>query len=288
MNIALFKTLWGCQEPLPQSVDQVIDAGMQGIEGPAPDTPDARRQMVELLLDNGLGYIAEITTAGTYVPERHASMQQHLHSLERKLAHSAEMNPRFVTCLGGCDAWPEEQSVEFFQHAMELAGEYGLDISFETHRSRSLFNPWVTQRIARRLPEIKLTVDFSHWCVVCERLMDTELDVIHGIADQVRHIHARIGYDQGPQVPDPRAPEYEYALRAHQRWWEIIWRSQLAHKFAVTTMTPEFGPDGYLHELPYSREPVADLWTLNRWMGHEQKRHFEHFMHGLKGTGKTS
>ena len=143
---------------------------------------------------------------------------------------------------------------------MERARHYGLNISFETHRSRSFFNPWVTQRIVEQVPECLLTVDFSHWCVVCERLMDTELDVIHALADRVQHIHARVGYDQGPQVPHPAAPEYEYALRAHQGWWEIVW------------------PDGYLHEAPFSREPVGDLWAMNCWMGEEERRHFSEFL----------
>ncbi len=274
MQLKIFKTLWGFQGNIDQAVEQAVAANMQGIEGPAPATAGERESFAEALQAQGLDYIAEITTAGSYVPERRATLQQHLDSLQQKLAHSAELNPSFVTCLGGCDAWSEAQSMEFFQRGMELAESFDLAISFETHRSRSLFNPWVTQRMAAQLPAMNFTVDFSHWCVVCERLMDTELDVIEAIAGQVQHIHARIGYDQGPQVPDPRAPEYEYALRAHQSWWEIIWRAQQARGFDTLTMTPEFGPDGYLHEAPYSRQPVADLWELNQWMAQEERRHF--------------
>jgi len=281
MQLQLFKTLWGFGGSLQQAVEQLMAAQMQGLEGPAPATAGERAELKSLLQHNGLAYIAEITTAGSYVPERQASLQQHLASLEEKLQHSVELEPLFVSCLGGCDAWPENQSVEFFQRAMERAAEYGLIISFETHRSRSFFNPWVTERIVAQLPDIFLTVDFSHWCVVCERLMDTELQVIHAIADRVQHIHARVGYDQGPQVPNPAAPEYEYALRAHQRWWEIIWRSQLKRNFKLTSMTPEFGPDGYLHEAPFSREPVADLWQLNCWMADEERRHFAAFLAAL-------
>lgn len=278
MQLQIFKTLWGSNGPIQRSISQAIASGFQGIEGPAPANSETQQQMLALLKQHNLGYIAEITTAGTYVPDRQATLQQHLNSLDEKLGHSAALNPIFVSCLGGCDAWPEELSVEFFHRAIQLANSYKTKISFETHRSRSLFNPWVTQRIVKQLPEINLTVDFSHWCVVCERLMDTELDVINTIADNVQHIHARVGYEQGPQVPDPRAPEYKYALDAHQHWWEIIWQSQLKRDFTTTTLTPEFGPDGYLHELPFSKEPVADLWELNQWMGREEKIHFERVM----------
>lgn len=278
MNLNIFKTLWGATGSNTRSIEQLLDAGLQGLEGPAPPSAMARKEMQRSLVKNELKYIAEITTAGSYVPDRQATLEQHLSSFEQKLIDSIELNPLFITCLAGCDAWPEQQSIEFFQRAIELANQYDLHVSFETHRSRSLFNPWVTQRIVEQIPEILLTVDFSHWCVVCERLMDTEIDVIHAIADRVLHIHARIGYEQGPQVPDPRAAEYQYAVHAHQSWWEIIWKSQLNRNFETTTMTPEFGPDGYLHLLPHSQEPVADLWELNQWMANEERCHFENFM----------
>jgi len=278
MELRLFKTLWGHDGTLRSAIDQAIAAEFDGVEGAAPDHRSDSLQFKTMLDNAGLFYIAEITTAGTYVPERRASLQDHVDSFSDKLEQSLPLEPMFITCLGGCDAWHEDQSIEFFSRCMELASSAGIQVSFETHRSRSLFNPWVTQRIVEQLPEILLTVDFSHWCVVCERLMDSELDVIEAIADNVHHIHARIGYDQGPQVPDPRAPEYEYALRAHQRWWQIIWRSQSERQSNTTTMTPEFGPDGYLHEAPFSREPVADLWQLNQWMAKEEKQHFQRFI----------
>ena len=278
MQLQIFKTLWGFDgATINEAVNQALSAYILGIEGAAPEQYAEQLKWRDLFVANSINYIAEVTTAGTYVPERQATLKQHLVSLQQKIEHSLPLNPLFITCLGGCDAWTEEQSLEFFQQAIKLAKSYNIEISFETHRSRSLFNPWITKRIVEQIPEIQLTVDFSHWCVVCERLMDTELDVIHGIADNVKHIHARVGYEQGPQVPDPRAPEYQYALHAHQSWWKIIWKSQLKRGMTSTTLTPEFGPDGYLHESPFSKKPVADLWEINQWMGLEEQKHFKTF-----------
>jgi sugar phosphate isomerase/epimerase len=280
MKLHTFKTLWGHEGSLHSAISEALAAGFNGIEGPAPENATAAEQLHARMKETGLAYIAEITTAGSYVPEREASLRDHIDSFEIKLEHSMMLQPLFITCLGGCDAWPEEDNLAFFSAAMRLAKTAGIRVSFETHRSRALFNPWITQRMVRQLPEMLITVDFSHWCVVCERLMDTELDVIHAIADNVQHIHARIGYEQGPQVPDPRAPEYDYALRAHQRWWEIIWQSQLNRHFETTTLTPEFGPDGYLQQAPFSQQPVADLWEINRWLAREESRHYSRFMLG--------
>ncbi len=272
----LFKTIWGFEGDFETACAEAVEAGFDGIEGRAPEDAQTRAEWKAALEKHGLAYIAEIVTGGDYVPERHLSVEAHLDDVEKALKNSAELSPRFATCIGGCDAWSEIASLRFFTEAMALAERYGITISFETHRSRSLFTPWVTRRIVKALPQIALTADISHWCVVCERQMDSELDTITAIAPNVRHIHARVGYDQGPQVPHPAAPEYAYALEAHRQCWEIFWDAQRANGLQ-TTMTPEFGPDGYLHTLPFTQAPVADLWEINRWMGKEERSHYKRY-----------
>ena len=81
-----------------------------------------------------------------------------------------------------------------------------------------------------------------------------------------------------PQAPHPAAPEYADCLAFHQRCWEAVWTAQARRGYAVTTMTPEFGPDRYLHTLPFTDMPVADLWQINRWMAETEERHYRLFM----------
>ncbi len=64
-------------------------------------------------------------------------------------------------------------------------------------------------------------------------------------------------------MPHPAAPEYQPALAFAERFWQQIWRSQRQRGYPQTTLTPEFGADGYLHHLPFTNVPVADLWSLN-------------------------
>lgn len=274
MQQKMFKTLWGFDGDYLKAVDEAIADGFDGIEGPAPTDTVLRNEFAAALHESALHYIQEICTGGDYVPNRHATVAEHLQAFEEGFASGADLLPLFVTSMAGCDAWAEAQSIDFFQQGMKLAEQVGVTLCYETHRSRSLFNPWTTQRIVEAIPEIRLTADFSHWCVVCERLIDTELDVIEAIAPNIHHVHARVGYDQGPQVPHPAAPEYAEALKAHQRWWEIIWDNQQQCGYEVTTMTPEFGPDGYLHHLPFTDMPVADLRSINRWMARVERDHF--------------
>jgi sugar phosphate isomerase/epimerase len=278
MQLLTYKTLWGHSGDYASAAQQAVAAGFNGIEGPVPLEADRIAALHDALASHQLEYIAEICTAGSYVPDRQASMADHLESIAQALPIARQLGARFVTCIAGCDAWPLKQSIAFFEHAMEMAERQCMVISFETHRSRSLFNPWITLDVLERLPDIKLTCDFSHWCVVCERLLDTEPEVLAKVYPHAHHVHARVGYDQGPQVPHPAAPEYATALAAHQNWWQQIWQSQLARGYESTTLTPEFGPDGYLHLLPFSQTPVADLWEINCWMEKTERTHFSRLL----------
>lgn len=275
MHLSLFKTLWGHSGPLSSAVSSAVGYGFQGIEGQAPVLPKDRREFKSLLDDTGLAFIAEISTAGSYVPDRNASPEMHLASFVRQAEAAMELNPLFLTVIAGCDAWPLSASVDLLGSIMDVASRHGVVASIETHRSRSLFNPWITREVLWQLPQLRLTCDFSHWCVVSERLvMDTEPEVLALCAKHAHHIHARVGYDQGPQVPHPAAPEYRLALEAHERWWSAIWHEQTLRELEVSTMTPEFGPDGYLHTLPYTNAPVADLDSVNLWIAHRQREQF--------------
>ncbi|GAB6070650.1 hypothetical protein JCM30760_17470 [Thiomicrorhabdus hydrogeniphila] len=278
MKLSTFKTLWGNQLSIYEACEQARLAQFDGIEGRAPSKQKERLLWLDAMSDNHCQYVAEVVTGGDYVPNRQWSMQQHLDDLAWQLDNSLPLNPLFATAITGCDAWSESTNIEFFSKAMDLAKERNIILSFETHRSRSLFTPWITLRMVEVLPDIKLTVDISHWCVVCERLMDSEIETMQAIANNVFHIHGRVGYDQGPQVPDPAAAEYSEALASHERIWQLFWTHQINQGREITTMTPEFGPDGYCHLQPYTQQPVVDIWKVNCWMNHSQRSHFDAFM----------
>ncbi|HET8710527.1 MAG TPA: TIM barrel protein, partial [Spongiibacteraceae bacterium] len=252
VQLQLFKTLWGFGGNPAKAATQVLAANFDGIEAPAPGDDTDATEFAETLAHSGLSYIAEICTGGSYVPDRKATPAQHINDFETKLLRAKQLKPLFCNVMAGCDAWPLATQIDFFRRLIEIAETHAIVCSFETHRSRSMFNPWVTRDIVRALPQLKLTCDFSHWAVVMERLPDSEWDIIEEVAGRAHHIHSRVGYEQGPQVPHPAAPEYAAALASHQRCWEAIWRSQLRRNFSMTTMTPEFGPDGYLHQLPFT------------------------------------
>ena len=277
MRLEIFRTLWGYRGSWQQALDEALGAGFDGIEARIPETAAQRAINARLLREQNVPYIATLFTSTPVLPRQSDSPHVHLEDLRRKLDWAAELGPRLVNVLPGNDRWSLSEQVDFFARAVELADASGLKVCFEIHRGRSLYSPWVTLDVIRQVPELRFTSDISHWLVTCERLLDDPADDLSGFIERVDHIQARVGYDQGPQVPHPGAPEYAEVLAFHQRHWESIWSSQEKRGLQTTTLTPEFGPDGYLHHLPFTDVPVADLWQLNLWMARCERQHFHRF-----------
>jgi len=279
MKLLLFKTLWGHEGTLLEAIQLAKDAGFQGIEAPVPENESERESFIATLASEKMELIAEVSTCtptGFYVPEYGKSASDHLDSLEKSIVRSLGASPRFINTMAGYDAWNADEALKFFSGLMDLEQKYNIAISAETHRGRYTYSPWLTRDLLEKLPGLKITCDFSHWCVVSERLiLDEEPAILALAAKHAFHVQSRVGYAQGPQVPDPRAPEYAKALAAHERWWDTVWQSMAERRVEVTTLTPEFGPDGYLQCEPFTGKPVADLWEINRWTAMRQRERFE-------------
>jgi hypothetical protein len=102
--------------------------------------------------------------------------------------------------------------------------------------------------------------------VVCESLLEDMGDFLDVAMDRTIHIHSRVGHHEGPQVPHPAAPEYAECLAAHERWWDAMRARQEKRGAKRLTVTTEFGPPGYMQTLPFTNQPVADLWKVCVWM----------------------
>ncbi len=116
------------------------------------------------------------------------------------------------------------------------------------------------------LPELRLTADFSHWMVVHESDLADQPEHLDLAITRSGYIHARVGYAEGPQIPDPRAPEWKHAVDTHLKLWQRIVDVHKQAGNETLYITPEFGPPTYMHTLPFTNEPVADVWDINVYM----------------------
>jgi sugar phosphate isomerase/epimerase len=173
--------------------------------------------------------------------------------------------PLYLNCHSGRDYFSVAENEKFIEHTKALAKRTGLQILHETHRSRILFAAPVAKTYFKKHPELRITFDVSHWCTVSESLLEDQPQTVATAIDRARHIHARVGHPEGPQVNDPRAPEWAHAVQAHLQWWDRIVEKAAARKERLTILT-EFGPPDYMPTMPYSRKPLSDQWEVNAYM----------------------
>ena len=175
------------------------------------------------------------------------------------------LNPIYINCHSGKDYFAFEQNKELVDFTIKRSSESNVPIYHETHRGRMLFAAHISKNFIEKIEGLRLTLDISHWCNVHESLLADQKDTIDLALSRTNHIHARIGHAEGPQVNDPRAPEWADAVKAHFSWWDQVVKRRRAEGKFVTFLT-EFGPPNYLQTLPYTNQPVANQWDINVYM----------------------
>ncbi|MBM0744472.1 sugar phosphate isomerase/epimerase [Phormidium sp. CLA17] len=166
MKLLILRSVWTGSSDLDELIEQTIKDGFDGLEGPIPKETEQRREYRKKLDEHNLVYIAEATTGidfssdkDWWIPQRDRTIQDHLDDLRWTVEHATEMGAMFVSTMCGCDAWSWQQNVDFFGKALEIEQEANIAIGFETHRARSLFNPWITRDLLLEFPLMKLTCD---------------------------------------------------------------------------------------------------------------------------------
>ncbi len=260
MKILYVRGMWGMDRPsLAANLEQIKKGGFDAVEMGVPAAPAERSELASLLKALGLGLIHQQWTVGS-TPEEHAR------SFEEQYRRGVELSPLLVNSHTGKDYFSLEQNLTVFKAARKLEESLGVRVVHETHRGRALFTAPATGALLEALPDLWLAADFSHWCCVHESLLEDQQAAVDKAIRRSRHIHARVGHAEGPQVAHPGAPEWRQALEAHLGWWKRIVESAEKRREPVLTICPEFGPVPYMPTLPYTAQPVADLWEVNLFM----------------------
>ncbi len=263
MQILFFCPRWGSENiPVELFFEKVKQAGYDGVEMGLPLHAGERDTLLQLLQKYRLQLIGqhwECTLSDSAHYEK---------DFERYLRNLAAAQPLLINSQTGKDYFSFERNVALIQQADAIARETGVKIIHETHRGKFSFSLNVIIPYLERLPSLRLCADFSHWCNVAESLLQEpeQQPLLERVVLRADHIHARVGFSQSPQVPDPRAPEYEEALDCHVAWWDAIVSQRRKEGCKIVTITPEFGPHPYMPSLPFTRQPVTDQWEVNKHM----------------------
>lgn len=253
MQLKIYKSLWGMTGALADQFSQISIAGYDGVESACEEIAD-RNQFRQLQKDHNLDYIPLIYTEG-----------DHYESFKRLVDLAASYTPQRIVAHAGRDLMSFDEQVAFFNYALQVEAEFGIPVAHETHRRRPLFSPMNTLALLKELPDLKLNIDLSHWCCVTESMLEDHEEAVQMALTRSIHLHARVGYENGPQVPDPRVREWEAHQGRFEKWWKQYVEIQRGRSGVICSVTPEYGPPSYMQTIPSTGSPAADLWEICLW-----------------------
>jgi len=268
-ELKILATNWGFPGTLDEYCAKAKKEGYDGIELWWPMEKKGQDELFATLKK----YQLEV---GFLCAGSDSNYQKHFDQFVQMINPAAKQDiqkPLYINCHSGRDYFSYEQNKTLIDHTLSLSKETGVIICHETHRSRMLFAAPVARQYIERNPGLRVTFDVSHWCNVSETLLQDQAETVDMTLARVDHIHARIGHPEGPQVNDPRAPEWEAAVKAHFVWWDKIVEGKKNSGSRLTVLT-EFGPPDYMPTLPYTHEPLADQWAINVYMMHLLRKRY--------------
>ncbi len=254
--IKVLATNWGFPGTLDQFCAKAKAEGYDGVELWVPMDEGERDQLLKTVAKHGLE-IGFLAGSGS------KDFSEHYEAYIKAVELAVAAKPLYVNTHAGRDYFSFEENTKILEKGIELSKRSGIQVLCETHRGRCAYAADVTGRYMEKLPDLRLTADLSHWCVVHESLLDGFERTVDTALARTQHVHARIGHSEGPQVNDPRAPEWRDAVKKHFEWWDMVMQHAAANKRPFQTFLTEFGPPHYLPALPYTQVPVADQWGVN-------------------------
>jgi sugar phosphate isomerase/epimerase len=299
----LFATAWGIFESqggkyplskLPQVLDKLKTLGYSGLEIPIVLVMEFGSKKFEALLkEKGLLAIAMIFSSGASPtggpptpgnlnipsdfgilhpkdPVDGHDVDKHCAIWEGQAKECLEIKSvlHAVTSHTGKDYYSEAEADKHFAFCTAFELSTGLIVNHETHRARILYSPWVISRILQAHPTLHLCADLSHFsCVAESSPLEPEINkVVTTLASRVRHVHARVGFEEGPQILDPRLPNWKPYLDGYSNWWTQVYTHAKNRGDSVFSTTPEFGPPGYAW-IDLNGATVSNVWSVNHYVG---------------------
>jgi len=261
MKVLFFCPHWGSNDiPFEEFLAKVKGAGFDGVELSLPLDEDDRKAMTSAIRKADLIFI------GQHWETVNLDFDEHKNEYVNRLYNLATGNPLLIDSQTGKDFFSFEQNMALIHAATDFSQETNIPVVHEIHRGKFSFAAHITKKFLVSNPDLRICADLSHWCNVAESLLEDQPEALDIALKRADHIHARVGFQEGPQIPDPRAPEWKEVLEKHISWWDRIIRRAETENRNSFTITPEFGPFPYMTVLPHSREPISNQWDVNVYM----------------------
>jgi hypothetical protein len=272
MQIKYSCSYWGNDQYPPKVfIEKVHQSGYNGAElflqPPDQMTTNFMNSIAEIRKENPDFYLIALQLS---VPIKE-SVDSYIMKMEKTLEALSWLNPLFINSHTGKDYYSFDDNCRIIEASLNFSQQKGIRILHETHRGRFSFHASTLLPYLKKFPELELVGDFSHFCTVSESMLEDQEEILNQIIPHVGHIHARVGFEQAPQVNNPAAPEWKNHLDQFIVWWKKIAEYRKKKGYKLLTITPEFGPAPYMPLEPFTQKPMSNVWVNNFFMMHKLK-----------------
>ncbi len=230
----------------PKSLQEIRDAGYEGVQFASPATPSDLVECQRV----GLEYAASGRIEQT--------------EKTKPLAESwAAQGFVCATLHVGWGLEEDREAARLIESILNASATYKIPLYVEIHRATIFQDMWRTVQFVRQFPEVRFNGDFSHWYTGQEMVyggFENKLQFIQPVLERVRFLHGRISNPGCIQVRiDPgQSPEPEYVAHFRQLWTACF-------RYGARIFTPELLAPGiyYARTFPDARgNPVeeSDRW----------------------------
>lgn len=264
MKLRYTCTHWGAEQlDASTFIDKIKQYGYDGVEINLPDQGNFLNDFLSELDDSFENNPNFIFIPQQIISPENETINDFIKRMEKNLLRLISYQPTYIHSHTGTDFFSFEDNCRIIEACMNLSSKTCIRILHETHRGRFSFHAATLIPYLEKFPELELVGDFSHFCVVSESLLQNQQEILYKIIPHVSHIHARIGYSQGPQVNDPFAPEWANHISIFDGWWKEIISHKKEKGRSEFVITPEFGPAPYMPAMPFTLQPLGNQWEIN-------------------------
>lgn len=259
---------WGAEHVAwNEFLAEVKQQGYHGIEWyPYGERDSNYEEVIEQIADAGLVYAIVMTVKE--VPDREADYFQ---LLEKQLTELASLGqhslaPLFISAQTGREYFSLDEVYRCLSICDKVQSETGIKIYQETHRNKWAYGLHKIPEVLKKYPGLRFTLDISHWFCVSESYLEDQRDKLLNILPHVEHIHSRVGYTQGAQIPDVTNPLYKDIVDIHLEIWQQWVDLKKINGVQNITISTEFGPPPYLITTGHIDTDYLKQWEQNLWI----------------------
>ncbi|ACU03790.1 sugar phosphate isomerase/epimerase family protein [Pedobacter heparinus] len=268
VNVNFLYPRWGAEHvDWNEFLAEVKEQGYYGIEWYPYGEGDANYEtVIAQLKDAGLKYAIVMTVKDE--PESEADYFQRLEKQLSELALLGQQSlpPLFISAQTGREYFSLDEVYRCLSICDKVQSETGIKIYQETHRNKWAYGLHKIPEVLKKYPDLRFTLDISHWFCVSESYLEDQRDKLLNILPHVEHIHSRVGYTQGAQIPDVTNPLYKDIVDIHLEIWQQWVDLKKINGVENITISTEFGPPPYLITTGHTDTDYLKQWEQNLWI----------------------